>query len=162
MANIWDEFDKAYDAESLAIDIAEGVENNSNSYDEVPDGTYEVAITNMEQVVSKSGKPMVNVTMKIIEGDYKGRLIFWHKVITQKFMFRNKYKNGFDDFLESLVSEMENPIEVVFKTYDQHAELVMEIMEAIENNFEYFIKKSHRNNSDYPDFYVEEVYVLED
>ena len=38
MANVWDEFDKAYDLDGLNKDLQDN-ENNSGNYREVPHGT---------------------------------------------------------------------------------------------------------------------------
>ena len=83
MANIWDEFDKAIDTEGLAKDVEEAAENGGRR--EVPHDTYEVAVTKLELVKSKKGDPMVTCWMKILEGEYKGSLIFMNQVVTQGF-----------------------------------------------------------------------------
>ena len=64
MANVWDEFDKAYDLDGLNKDLKDN-ENNSGNYREVPHGTYEVAVNKMELAKSKKGKPMVSIWFKI-------------------------------------------------------------------------------------------------
>lgn len=87
MANIWDDFDKAIDTEGLAKDVEEAAENGGRR--EVPHDTYEVAITKLELVKSKKGDPMVTCWMKILEGEYKGSLIFMNQVVTQGFQIHN-------------------------------------------------------------------------
>ena len=63
--------------------------------------------------------------------------------------------------MRALVQEMETPVEVQFKTYSQYANMIMDIMEAIDNNFEYQL--DYRENSKgYNEFEIKEVYVLED
>lgn len=74
MANIWEEFDKSIDTEGLAKDVEEAAENGGRR--EVPHDTYEVAINKLELTKSKKGDPMVTCWMKIVEGEYKGSLIF--------------------------------------------------------------------------------------
>ena len=84
MANIWDEFDKAIDTDGLAKDTEEAAENGGRR--EVPHDTYEISIQKLELVKSKSkGDPMVTCWMKVLEGEYKGSLIFMNQVITQGF-----------------------------------------------------------------------------
>ena len=94
--------------------------------------------------------------MKIVEGEYKGSLIFMNQVVTQGFQF-----HIVNDFVRSLVSEMDDPIDVHFKTYNQYGNTLMDVMEAIDNNFEYQL--DYRENSKgYNEFEIKEVYVLED
>ena len=84
MANVWDEFDKAYDLDGLNKDLKDN-ENNSGNYREVPHGTYEVAVNKMELAKSKKGKPMVSIWFKIAAGEFAGSLIFYNQVIDNSF-----------------------------------------------------------------------------
>jgi hypothetical protein len=152
MANIWDEFDKAIDTEGLAKDVEEAAKNGRR---EVPHDTYEVAVTKLELVKSKKGNPMVTCWMKIVEGEYKNSLIFMYQVVKQDFQFRIA-----NNFLQALVAEMEEPIDVQFKTYNQYGNMIMDIAEAIDNNFEYKVR--YYDNKGYNAFAIEEVYVLRD
>lgn len=153
MANIWEEFDKSIDTEGLAKDVEEAEENGGRR--EVPYDTYEVAINKLELVKSKKGNPMVTCWMKIVEGEYKGSLIFMNQVVRQDFQLRIANK-----FLRTLVAEMAEPIDIQFKTYNQYSNMIMDIEEAIDNNFEYKVRYYDRKG--YNAFEIEEVYVLED
>lgn len=153
MANIWDKFDKAIDTEGLAKDVAEVAENGGRR--EVPHDTYEVAINKLELIESKKGDPMVTCWMKIVEGEYKGSLIFMNQVVTQGFQIHIA-----NEFLHALVAEMDEPIDIQFKTYSQYGNMIMDIAEAIDNNFEYKVR--YYDNKGYNAFEIEEVYVLED
>lgn len=153
MANIWEEFDKAFDTEALAKDVKEAAENGGRR--EVPHDTYEIAITKLELVKSKKGDPMVTCWMKVVEGEYKGSLIFMNQVVTQGFQLHIA-----NEFLRALVSGMDAPIDVRFKTYKQYGNMIMDIAEAIDNNFEYAL--DYRENSKgYNEFKIKEVYALE-
>lgn len=154
MANIWEEFDKSIDTEGLAKDVEEAAENGG-SYKEVPHDTYEVAINKLELTKSSKGDPMVTCWMKIVAGDYTNSLIFMNQVITQGFQI-----HIVNEFLRALVEEMDEPIEIEFKTYNQYGNLIMDVMEAIDNNFEYRVKYGERKG--YNTFEIEEVYPLED
>ena len=154
MANIWDEFDKAIDTEGLAKDTEEAAENGGRR--EVSHDTYEISIQKLELVKSKSkGDPMVTCWMKILEGEYKGNLIFMNQVITQGFQV-----HIVNEFLRSLCAEMENPPEIRFKTFAQYGGLLMDIAEAIDNNFEYSVR--YYENKSYNAFEIVAVYPLED
>lgn len=154
MANIWDEFDKAFDTEALAKDVEEAAENGGRR--DVPHDTYEISVQKLELTKSKKGDPMVTCWMKIVEGEYKGSLIFMNQVVTQGFQI-----HIVNEFVRSLISEMADPIDVHFKTYAQYYDMLMDVMEAIDNNFEYSL--DYRENSKgYNEFEIKEVYVLED
>lgn len=154
MADIWDEFDKAIDTEGLAKDTEEAAKNGERW--EVPHDTYEISIQKLELVKSKSkGNPMVTCWMKILEGKYKGSLIFMNQVITQGFQV-----HIVNEFLRSLCAEMENPPEIRFKTFAQYGDLLMDIAEAIDNNFEYSVR--YYENKGYNAFEIVDVYPLED
>lgn len=63
--------------DSLAIDM-ESVEEQS--FENVPKGTYNVVIEQIEYKLSNSsGKPMWNLTLIITDGEFKGRKL-WHIV----------------------------------------------------------------------------------
>ncbi len=151
--DIWNEFDKAIDTEGLAKDVEEAAQNGGRR--EVPHGTYEVAINRLELKASSKGDPMVSCWMKIVEGDYKGSLIFMNQVVTQGFQI-----HIVDEFLRMLVSEMDDPVDVYFKSYSQYGNMIMDVMEAIDNNFEYKVR--YFDNKGYNAFEVQEVYILED
>lgn len=150
--NIWEEFDKSIDTEGLAKDVEEAAENSGRR--EVPHDTYEVAITKLELVKSKKGDPMVTCWMKILEGEYKNSLIFMNQVVTQGFQIHIA-----NEFIRALVAEMDDPIDITFKTYSQYGNMIMDVMEAIDNNFEYKVR--YYDSKGYNAFAIEEVYVLE-
>lgn len=153
MANIWEEFDKNIDTEGLAKDVEEAAENGGRR--DAPHDTYEVAINKLELTKSKKGDPMLTCWMKILEGDYKGSLIFMNQVVTQGFQIHIA-----NEFLRSLVSEMAKPVDVQFKTYAQYANMIMDVMEAIDNNYEYSVEYGEKKG--FNTFEIKEVYVLED
>lgn len=151
---IWDEFDNSIDTEGLQNDVKDAAENGGTRR-EVPHDTYEVKIDKLELVKSKKGDPMVTCWMKIIEGEYKNSLIFMNQVINQGFQI-----HIVNEFLRDLVSEMEEPIDIEFKTYRQYGGLLMDVMEAIDGNFEYNV--DYGENKGFNTFKIEDVYVLED
>lgn len=153
--NIWDKFDASIDTEGLAADVKESAENGGGDYKEVPLGDYEVEITKLELKASKKGDPMVTCWMKIVDGKFKNSLLFLNQVITQGFQI-----HIVNEFLRSLVAEMSEPIDVEFKTYRQYGNLLMDIAEAIDNNFEYLVE--YGDNKGFSTYKVKEVYPLED
>lgn len=151
MANIFDEFDKMVDTKALA----EEVKNSADApvYKDVPDGEYEVKIDKMEIKPTKDNtKLMLSVWFKIIgQSEFKGQMIFMNRVIMEAFGLHQA-----NDFLRSL----DSGIEIEFVNYKQYANLVMDVMEAIDGKFEYALKYGH-NNKGYGTFEIEEVYELE-
>lgn len=152
MANIWEEFDKAFDTEALAKDVKEAAENGGRR--EVPHDTYEIAVTKLELVKSKKGDPMVTCWMKIVEGEYRGSLIFMNQVVTQGFQLHIA-----NEFLRALAAEMAEPIDIHFDTFTQYKDLILDVWEAIDNNFEYKVR--YYDNKGYNAFEIQEVYALE-
>ncbi len=155
MGNIWEEFDKSVDTEGLAKDVEEAAQNGGRR--EVPHDTYEVAITKLELIQSKKGDPMLTCWMKIVEGEYKGSLIFMNQVVAQGFQIHIA-----NEFLRALIAEVaegEKP-DVIFKTYAQYNDMILSVHEAIDNNYEYKVR--YYDDKGYNAFAIEEVYPLED
>lgn len=156
--NMFDKWDKAIDTEGLAKDVAEAAENGGQgNYKEVPHGDYEVAIQQMELKASKKGDPMVSIWFKVVSGDYKGSIIFYNQVITQGFQIHNC-----NEMLRKIASEMKEKPVIEFRTYKQYGELLMDIFEAVEDNYEYGLHyTANKKNKQFSAFKVTEVYVLE-
>ena len=127
--NIWDKFDKEIDTEGLAKDVEEAAANGGGGYRDIPHGTYEVEINKLELTTSKKGDPMVTCWMKILDGEYKGSMVFMNQVVTQGFQIHIA-----DEFLRSLVSEIEEGErpDITFKTYSQYGNMIMDVMEVID------------------------------
>ena len=155
--NIWDKFDREIDTEGLAKDVEEAAANGGGNFKEVPHDTYEVEINKLEMTTSKKGDPMLSCWMKIIDGEYKGSLIFMNQVVTQGFQIHIA-----NEFLRSLIAEVEDADkpDVIFKTYNQYNGMVMEVMELIDGNFEYLLDYGE-NSKGFNTFEIKEVYVLE-
>ena len=158
MTNMFDKWDEAIDIEGIKKDIAEAAANGDNgNYKEVPHGNYEVSVQQMELVASKKGDPMVSIWFKVVEGEYKGNIIFYNQVITRGFQIHNC-----NELLHMMVSEMSNPPIIEFQTYKQYKELLMDIFEGVANNFEYALKYTpKKKNTNFSDFEITEVFVLE-
>lgn len=147
MAIDFSKFDKKVDLEGLKKDIEE---SSSNDFKEVPLGTYEVAITKLELGESSKGDPMVKVWFKILEGEYKGSLIFMNQVVTKGFQI-----HIVDEFLRSLDTD----IDIAFESYSQYAELLADVYEAIEGNFEYALE--YGENKSFNTFKITDVFEVE-
>lgn len=143
-------FDKQVDLEGLKQDIMEAEENGGGNFKEVPLGNYEVVITKLELSESKKGDPMVKVWFKILEGEYKGSLLFMNQVITKGFQI-----HIVDEFLRSL----ETDIEISFESYSQYNELLLDVFDAIDGNFEYGLK--YGENKGFNTFEITDIFEVD-
>ena len=154
--NIFEKWDNTIDTAGLAADVKEASENNTGNYKEVPHGDYEVAVQQMELKASSKGDPMVSIWFKIVsEGEFKGSMIFMNQVITQGFQV-----HIVNELLRMMVSEMSNAPEIEFKSYKQYGNLIMDIFEAINGNYEYALSYK-KGKKDFSTYELTEVYELE-
>ena len=154
--NIFDKWDDTIDTEGLAKDVQEAAQNNTGTFKEVPHGDYEVAIHQMELKASSKGDPMVSIWFKIVsDGEFKGSMIFMNQVVTQGFQV-----HIVNEILRMMVSEMEDAPVVEFLSYKQYANLIMDIFEAVNENFEYALSYK-KGKKDFSTYEITEVYVLE-
>lgn len=110
-------------------------------FEEVPPGTYEVALSKLELTKSQKGNLMVVVWYTILSGDYENQKIFQYQVVRDGEKVRM-----FKPLLEKL---SDNEIDVTFTTYAKYAELLDEIMEFSEdNNLEYSLKYNEKVSKD--------------
>lgn len=147
MAIDFSKFDKKVDLEGLKKDIED---SSNNDYREVPHGNYEVSIAKLEMTESKKGDPMVSVWFKILNGEYKNSLLFMNQVITQGFQI-----HIVDEFLRSLDTD----VDIVFESYSQFAELLLDVFEAVDGNLEYGLKYSE--NKGFNTFEITDVFETE-
>jgi len=131
MAIDYTKFDKAIDTEGLAKDVAEAAETGHGEYKDVPHGKYEIKIEKLELSESKKGDPMFVCWMRILNGTYKNSMIFMYQVITQGFQI-----HIVNEFLRSL----ESGVDIEFNKYSQYGQLLMDVHEAIDGNFEYAVE----------------------
>lgn len=140
-------FDKQIDLEGLKKDIEDSA---NNDFEEVPLGNYEVAINKLELGESKKGDPMVKIWFKVVSGEYKGSLIFMNQVITRGFQIH---------IVNELLRSLETDIEISFESYSQYNELLMDIFDAVDGNYEYGLK--YGENKGFATFEITEVFELD-
>lgn len=149
MSNIWEKFDNNVDVEGLKQDAKDAAENKIE-FKEVPEGKYEVKIDKMELKESKNGRPMVSFWMKILEGDYKGQLLFWNQVIDIGFGLHKV-----NEFLGSL----DSGLDVTFDSFAQYNDLLMDIHEEIDGKLEYGIKYS-KTSKGFDEYEITDVFEV--
>lgn len=157
--DMFSKWDKEIDIDGLNEDVKAAANGGGGNYKEVPHGNYEVAVQQMELKESKKGKPMVSIWFKIVsDGEYKGSMIFYNQVITQGFQIHNC-----NEMLRKMCEEMgaDTPV-IEFQTYKQYSELLMDIFEAVADNFEYGLKyAANSKNKDFSTYEITDVFVLE-
>lgn len=154
MANIWDKFDKAIDTAGLVEDVKDAAENGGGNFKEVPHGEYEVEVNKLELGESKKGDPMVILWFKILEGDYKGSMIFMYQVVNQGFQI-----HIVNEILRAMIEK--SPMDVVeFKNYNQYGNLLMDIFETIDGNFEFQLDYA-KGKKDFSTYTINDVFELE-
>ena len=143
-----------YDTEENLKQIRENANKVVDTeFDEVPPGTYEVALSKLELTKSKKGNLMVVVWYTILSGDYENQKLFQYQVVSDGDKVRM-----FKPLLEML---SDKEIKVEFTTYAKYAELLDEIMEfSEENNLEYSLKYDEKvkDGNVYKTFKILEVF----
>lgn len=134
MAVDFSAFDQLVDMNALQQDV----KNAQDSMD-VPDGTYVVSIEKMELTVTKAEKkPMFAVQMKIKEGEHKGRMLFFNRVV-----YGNKNTETWNDgraiksvctWVNELLNDGDEPIE--FINYSDFAEQILDVFQMLQNTVE--------------------------
>lgn len=154
--DVFSKWDASIDVEGLAKDVQDAAENGAGNFKEVPHGEYEVEVNKLELGASKKGDPMVTIWFKILDGEYKNSLIFMNQVVTQGFQI-----HIVNELLRKLVEECKNAPEIEFKNYKQYSNLIMDVLEAIDGNFEYGLKYG-KGKKDFSTYEIKKVFTLED
>lgn len=134
MAIDFSAFDQNVDVEQLAKDVAN---EPAAEFDEVPDGKYIVSIEAMEIKLTKAAdKLMFAVQCKIKEGNQKGRMIFFNRVISG-----NKSSEKWNDgkAIKSVITWLEKlETETVpeFFNYQDFADCVLDIFQEVKDAIE--------------------------
>lgn len=124
-------FDEQINKEQLQKDIADAA--NNQEFEETPAGTYTVKIENMEVGETKDHRPMFKVMCRITEGEMKKRCLFMNRVLYGTKNDGNMIASVIG-WLQKLEPQTVGP--VVFESYSQFAELVLDIFEEVEEAIE--------------------------
>lgn len=147
-------FDEQVNLDQLKADAAEAAKNGVGDYPEVEDGEYIVKVESMELGETKDGRPMFKAMFRITEGDFNKQCLFMNRVV---YGTKNDASmiGSVIGFLQNLDSEVQP---IVFESYSQLANLILDIMEDIDGVLEYKVeyKKDAFNNVS-----IKEVYEVE-
>ncbi|MBU5214583.1 DUF669 domain-containing protein [Heyndrickxia oleronia] len=160
MAFDWSKFDKQVDLESLQADVKEVEENGGNGdFEPLPDGKYEVAVEKLELTESKKGDPMLTIWFKVVAGEFENQRIFYNKVMqpqNEKAFGLQVHQNN--EMLRALWDCEKDDVE--FKSFKQYADLILDIHEEIDGQFEYLLEKG-TNKGGFDTFEIVEVFEVE-
>jgi hypothetical protein len=148
--NIWDKFNKTIDIKALKVDLQVAQENKPE-YREVPKGNYEVKVEKLELAESKSGNPMMVCWMKILDGEYKNQKLFYNQVLHVGFGIHKAC-----EFLRAL----ESGIDVRFEDFGQFNELLLDIHEAIDGQYEFAVEYGE-DKKGYSTYVIKEVFEVQ-
>jgi hypothetical protein len=125
-------FNSMFDVEGLKNDVA-SVGSNTGDFVDVPHGDYEVKVVKLElgatgEKSKTPGAPMAKVWFEVLAGEFKGQKIFMNQMLTSAF--------GIHKMNEFMIS-LESGIPVVFENFEQYADLMKQVFNAIDGKGEY-------------------------
>lgn len=155
----WSKFDKQVDLEALQTDVEEVEKNGGGNFDELPDGQYEVEVEKMELKESSKGDPMLTIWFKVVDGEFENQRIFYNGVMQPQ----NDSAFGFqvhrnNEMLRALWDCEKD--EVKFTGFKAYADLVLDIQEDIDGQFEYLIDKG-TDKKGYTTLKIVEIFEVE-
>jgi hypothetical protein len=127
-------FDNAID-EQFKKDLKEAKENSaSTDYPEIPKGDYVVKVDKMEIRPTKTGEPMFSCRMRITEGTFKNKCIFFNRKL-----FGNKVSDNWNDAkaIQTVVTWLDNlQTETIpeFTTYSDFNDVILDIFTECEQD----------------------------
>lgn len=156
----WGKFDKKVDLEALAADVQEVEENGgTGDFEPLPDGQYEVEVEKMELKESSKGDPMLSIWFKVIAGEHEGQKLFYNKVMqpqNQKAFGFQVHQNN--EMLRGIWDCEKD--DVKFTSFEEYADLILDIHEDIDGKFEYLLEKE-TDKKGYDQFKIVEVFEVE-
>lgn len=126
-------FDNKVNLDELQKEVAEA---DASTFDDVPDGTYIVGFEKMEiKLTNVKDKLMFAVQCKIKEGEHKGRMIFFNRVISGN--SSPKWTDG--QAIKSVctwLDKLETETVPEFINYEDFAGCVLDIFQEIQGKVE--------------------------
>lgn len=122
-------FDEQVNLEQLKKDTAE-IEKNGGTgdYPEIEEGSYHGKVEKLEVGQTKDGRPMLKVQFRITEDPHKKSCLFMNRVLFGTKNDANMIASAIG-WLKSL--EPSEDIDVIFESYSQFADMVLDIAEDI-------------------------------
>lgn len=133
MAIDFSAFDQKVNLNELQKEVAEA---DATAFEDVPDGTYIVSFEKMEiKLTNAKDKLMFAVQAKIKEGEHKGRLLFFNRVISGN--TSPKWTDGMA--IKSIITwldKLETETVPEFVNYADFADCVLDIFQEIQGKVE--------------------------
>lgn len=148
MTDIFAKFNSMVDTTELAKDVTDASNNKGGDYKEVPHGEYIVNVNKMEIKESKNGNPMLSIWFKVVEGNYKGSMIFFNQVITKGFQI-----HICNELLKALCDET---VDIHFEDYKQYNDVVLDVFEK-SDAFEYQLAYT-KAKGDFSNYKIVEIF----
>ena len=124
------QFDEQVDLDALNESIKEAEENGgTGNFPDIEVGEYRGKIENLEVGTTRDGRPMLKVMFRITEGDNKKCCLFMNRVLYGTKNDGNMIASAIG-WLKSL-EPSEDVGDIVFESYSQFAELVLDIADDI-------------------------------
>lgn len=134
MAIDFSAFDQKVDLATLQKEISEA---NSTDFEEVPDGEYFVSIEKMEvRLTNAKDKLMFAVQCKIKEGEQKGRMIFFNRVISGNRNTANWNDGRAIKSVLTWLDKLETEVVPEFVNYQDFADCVLNIFQEVQGKIE--------------------------
>lgn len=148
--DIFEQWNSNTDLVGLQKDIEEAKNNTGGDFEPVPHGQYEVKLESLElKATKKDKKPMMVATFVILAGKYKKSKLWYNQVIQT-----GKQIHFAKEFLKSL----DTGVDIEFVDYKQFRDLVMDVMEAVEEDgLEYALL--FEDNNGYDKYTIKEVFT---
>ena len=96
------------------------------TYEDIPEGTYEVKLARLELVSNKKDEPMVKIAFVILKGEFKGQWIWNNYNVIYPLATHN---------LNTLLKEMNPETPIVWDgDFAHYADMLADVLEELENN----------------------------
>ena len=128
------QFKSAVDTEAV-----KKAQKEQGQYENVPKGKYVCSLEKMELTITKQEpkRPMFTMSMKVKEGEYKGRLLFFNRVLLGN---RKTERWGDAQAIASVVTILEKfgtqTVPEFTGDYEEFADCIADIYEELQGNVE--------------------------
>ena len=130
-------------------DDYESIEVEQNRYDDIPDGKYQVKIDRISIEESKNNNLMLRYVLKILNGNYTGRLLFKNTMIIPDTLKYLKQEISICQIECKKLSDLQNKL-------TNFLDIMLEVTKKTKGEYEniYFNRKITLNNIEYDKTYI--------
>lgn len=118
---------------------------------EVPAGDYECAIKKMELKESSKGSDMISVWWEILDGAFKGQLLFQNIVLAGEYG-----KHNYKRFMQSIKTSVDV---FNFSSREELENVVLDVYDDVISKYEYLVSvKDGKNN--FKEFEIKDIFNI--